>query len=171
MTESEGGRSDELRRGKAVRAEAGGSPVQTTHVLGAPPEEDDQVELDADDYEEIRQAVGRGAPTLLLGASTRSLTRNLAILKAVEQDHLGSPTRPEQDDSRSPTQPELDDQSDETDVHVLMDALSTFERSIMSSDLPAEVKAGIVRMHREVGGDDLLERYLSQLRQRHADGS
>jgi hypothetical protein len=43
------------------------------------------VELDEADYEEIREAVGRGAPTLLLGTSTRSLERNLQKLWAVEQ--------------------------------------------------------------------------------------
>lgn len=41
--------------------------------------------LDDADYEEVRQAVGRGAPTLLLGTSTRSLERNLQKLRAIER--------------------------------------------------------------------------------------
>ncbi len=40
---------------------------------------------DARFYDEVRRAVGRGAPTVLLGTSTRSLKRSLAKLTAVEQ--------------------------------------------------------------------------------------
>lgn len=36
-------------------------------------------------YDEVRRAVGRGAPTLLVGTSTRSLERSLAKLQAVKQ--------------------------------------------------------------------------------------
>jgi DNA-binding transcriptional MerR regulator len=36
-------------------------------------------------YEEVRRAVGHGAPTALLGTSTKSLERSLAKLKAVQQ--------------------------------------------------------------------------------------
>ena len=42
-------------------------------------------------YDEVRRAVGRGAPTVLLGTSTRSLERSLAKLTA-EQQGESTPT-------------------------------------------------------------------------------
>jgi hypothetical protein len=44
------------------------------------PELDESVERDDAYYEEVRQAVGRGAPSVLLGTSTKSLERNLEKL-------------------------------------------------------------------------------------------
>jgi hypothetical protein len=43
------------------------------------------VETDDAYYEDVRQAVGRGTPSLLLGTSTRSLQRSFRKLKAVQQ--------------------------------------------------------------------------------------
>lgn len=42
-------------------------------------------EMDDAYYDEVRRAVGRGAPSVLLGTSTASLNRSLAQLRAVEQ--------------------------------------------------------------------------------------
>ena len=50
---------------------------------------DEPSELDDAYYDEVRQAVGHGAPSVLLGTSTRSLTQTLDKIKAVEQ---GSPS-------------------------------------------------------------------------------
>lgn len=44
-------------------------------------------------YAEVRRAVGRGAPSLLLGTSTKSLERSLAKLKAADQGELPSAPR------------------------------------------------------------------------------
>jgi hypothetical protein len=48
-------------------------------------ETDASVEMTADDYAAVQRAVGRGAPTVLFGTSTRSLERSLAKLKAARQ--------------------------------------------------------------------------------------
>ena len=55
------------------------------------------VQKDAAYYDEVRQAVGRGTPTLLLGTSTRSLERSLKKLKAVQQDRLPPPAASSQE--------------------------------------------------------------------------
>jgi DNA-binding transcriptional MerR regulator len=47
---------------------------------------------DAAYYDEVRKAVGRGAPTGLLGTSTKSLERSLAKLKAVQQAEEALPS-------------------------------------------------------------------------------
>ncbi len=52
------------------------TPVEVSGEAPSP------VEKDAAYYDEVRQAVGRGAPTLLLGTSTRSLKRGFAQLVA-----------------------------------------------------------------------------------------
>jgi DNA-binding transcriptional MerR regulator len=49
-------------------------------------------ERDAAYYDEVRRAVGRGAPTGLLGTSTKSLERSLAKLKAVQQAEEAFPS-------------------------------------------------------------------------------
>ena len=48
---------------------------------------------DAAYYEEVRRAVGHGAPTALLGTSTKSLERSLAKLKAVQQAEVAHSSR------------------------------------------------------------------------------
>jgi hypothetical protein len=47
--------------------------------------DDPSVEMDAAYYADVRRAVGRGAPTVLLGTSTRSLKRSLAKLETARQ--------------------------------------------------------------------------------------
>jgi len=44
-------------------------------------------------YEEVRRALGRGAPSGLLGTSTKSLERSLSKLKAVQQAEDASASR------------------------------------------------------------------------------
>jgi hypothetical protein len=58
---------------------AGSEPLQT------PEGDESQVVKDSAYYAEVRKAVGRGASTLLLGTSTRSLRRNLERLAAEPQ--------------------------------------------------------------------------------------
>ncbi len=50
--------------------------------------------MDDDDayYDEVRQAVGHGAPTVLLGTSTKSLNRNLNQLVAVRRAAISKKT-------------------------------------------------------------------------------
>lgn len=52
------------------------------HTSATPPGEADRVKRDAAYYREVRAAVGRGTPTLLLGTSARSLDR------AVQRIHV-----------------------------------------------------------------------------------
>lgn len=47
------------------------------------------VEKDTTYFHEVRQAVGRGAPSLLLGTSTRSLKRAVEELKRLEGSDVG----------------------------------------------------------------------------------
>ena len=68
-----------------ARAEAGEVSVKTTEALPSVSERDAPVQMDDAYYDEVRQAVGRGAPSVLVGTSTRSLERNLGKLKAVQQ--------------------------------------------------------------------------------------
>ena len=49
------------------------------------PEPDESVERDDAYYDEVRQAVGGGAPSVLLGTSTKSLERSLEKLGAAQQ--------------------------------------------------------------------------------------
>lgn len=42
-------------------------------------------------YDEVRRAVGRGAPTVLMGTSTKSLERSLAKLTAAQRDESAPP--------------------------------------------------------------------------------
>lgn len=50
---------------------------------------DDLPELDDAYYDEVRRAVGRGAPTVLLGTSKRSLERSLARIRDAERGASG----------------------------------------------------------------------------------
>jgi hypothetical protein len=50
-----------------------------------------QASRDSAYYEEVRRAIGHGAPSMLLGTSTKSLERSLAKLRAVEQGESVSP--------------------------------------------------------------------------------
>ncbi len=52
---------------------------------GGPNEPGEAVTLDDQYFEEVRQAVGRGTPSVLLGTSTRSLNRSLAKIRAAER--------------------------------------------------------------------------------------
>jgi hypothetical protein len=45
-------------------------------------------------YDEVRRAVGRGAPSLLVGTSTKSLERSLAKLRAVQESESPSSSAP-----------------------------------------------------------------------------
>jgi DNA-binding transcriptional MerR regulator len=60
-------------------------------------------EKDSAYYEEVRRAVGRGAPAALLGTSTKSLERSLAKLRAVQEaeDLLASRDAPDSPASSS----------------------------------------------------------------------
>jgi tetratricopeptide (TPR) repeat protein len=44
-------------------------------------------------YARLRESVGRGAPTLLIGTSTRSLKRSLERLKAAQREAAAAPTK------------------------------------------------------------------------------
>ena len=90
MTEPEGqrkrGASPEETGGHAFVA-SGGHDIymERRHSRSTESHDRPPVELDDRDYEEIREAIGRGAPTLLLGTSTRSLERNLAKIIAAQR--------------------------------------------------------------------------------------
>jgi hypothetical protein len=73
----------------AARATAGSRPSHFPGERGEPVQiQAEAVELDDAYYDEVRQAVGRGTPSVLLGTSTRSLGRNLAEIRTVERgDH------------------------------------------------------------------------------------
>lgn len=73
-----------------VHVGATASPTPTAHV-----------QRDAAYYDEVRRAVGRGAPSLLLGTSTKSLKRSLAKLMAAErgESQSASITAPETSES------------------------------------------------------------------------
>lgn len=89
MTESAGQEGEERQQRLDPPAE---HPTTTftygTQIPSGKTEDEAPARRDAAFYEEVRQAVGRGTPTLLLGTSTRSLERNLKKLKAVQQDRL-----------------------------------------------------------------------------------
>jgi hypothetical protein len=53
-------------------------------------ERDAPVEMDDTYYDEVRRAVGSGAPSVLLGTSTKSLERSLGKLRAGEQGEAPS---------------------------------------------------------------------------------
>ena len=90
MTEPEGqrkrGASPEETGGHAFVASGGHDIyIERQHSRSTESHDRPPVELDDSDYEEIREAIGRGAPTLLLGTSTRSLQRNLAKIVAAQR--------------------------------------------------------------------------------------
>lgn len=71
-----------------VKIQAGQHLIQMTSRVNRPgtdllPELDEPVERDDAYYDEVRQAVGRGAPSVLLGTSTKSLERGLEKLWVV----------------------------------------------------------------------------------------
>jgi hypothetical protein len=79
------------------RGQSSSWPFGDLVVGGQDPSLDVQAQRDVAFYDEVRRAVGRGAPTLLLGTSTRSLDRSLAKLTAVhrkdeagEQSHMAA---------------------------------------------------------------------------------
>lgn len=74
MTESDRGQTERMSEEELRPAELDLGPTQTA-----------QAPRDAAYYDEVRRAVGRGALSLLLGTSTKSLERSLAKLKAVDQ--------------------------------------------------------------------------------------
>ena len=58
------------------------------------PDLDVPFERDDAYYDEVRHAVGRGAPSVLLGTSTRSLKRGFRKLKTVRQADIDRPSSP-----------------------------------------------------------------------------
>ncbi len=78
--------SEELQRAKAHAV--GGAATLASGAIPSPDAgKDAPVQLDAAFYDEVRRAVGRGTPTLLLGTSTRSLKRNLEkLMMAAERE-------------------------------------------------------------------------------------
>jgi hypothetical protein len=85
MTERESREGEQAQR--LPRVTAGPGPVLQAGTIHADfSSEGVPVELDDADYEEVREAIGRGAPTLLLGTSTRSLERSFSKLKGLAHD-------------------------------------------------------------------------------------
>ena len=72
-------------------------------------------------YEEVQRAVGRGAPSVLLGTSTRSLERNLEKLKDLQQ----SDTPPQSSGSPRPSKAK-DDESLSRRAIFVWDAMKVF---------------------------------------------
>jgi hypothetical protein len=72
-----------------IRAEAGQALVQT-EGLPSTSERDVPVQRDDAYYDEVRRAVGRGTPSVLLGTSTRSLERSFQQLKASQKSKPAS---------------------------------------------------------------------------------
>ena len=70
-----------------AEAEAGQASA-TTEASPSAFERDMLVEKDDAYYDEVRQAVGGGTRSVLLGTSTRSLERNLRKLKDVQQAYI-----------------------------------------------------------------------------------
>lgn len=62
----------------------GGEVVAIVIPAGRP--DSDGVVKDEAYWEELQQAIGRGAPSLLLGTSTRSLRRNLRALRQASEE-------------------------------------------------------------------------------------
>jgi hypothetical protein len=87
MAEREGRESSEPRH-EETRSQTPAGHVSQPLMAAVAAEDEVRGKLGDEDYEEIRRAIGRGAPTLLLGTSTRSLQRNLAKLRAVDQRGL-----------------------------------------------------------------------------------
>jgi hypothetical protein len=91
MAEPEGqrqrGASPEETGGHAFVAPSGAHNIylERQHSRSTESHDGPPVELDDSDYEEIREAIGRGASTLLLGTSTRSLKRNLDKVMAAQR--------------------------------------------------------------------------------------
>jgi hypothetical protein len=100
MTESEGSIRDEVEGSQAAAVGEASTQYNVFIRSGSVPprvvgdyhtgvvdvgDEDVVVDLDEVDYAEVREAVGRGAPTLLLGTSTRSLERSLMRLRDAER--------------------------------------------------------------------------------------
>jgi hypothetical protein len=92
MTESARHEGEEWQQRSAVSRE--GSAVTFSaygaHILSGEPDDDAPVQMDTAYYDEVRRAVGRGAPTVLLGTSTRSLQRSLGKLKAAQEGKSSS---------------------------------------------------------------------------------
>ncbi len=65
---------------------------EAREVLPSVAEGDVPGERDDAYYDELRRAVGRGTPSLLLGTSTRSLERGLRKLKAAQRADTGRPS-------------------------------------------------------------------------------
>lgn len=68
-----------------AKAQAGEVQVETT--TAEPNELGPDMAVDRDDayYDEVREAVGRGAPSVLLGTSTKSLEANVRKIQAAQQ--------------------------------------------------------------------------------------
>ena len=97
-----------------------------------------QAPRDAAYYDEVRRAVGRGALSLLLGTSTKSLERSLAKLKAVDQ---GEFTPRPQDASSN------EDIRKPDDVAHKLSSLSASVLSIADvANRAAEYKTGVVHV-------------------------
>lgn len=68
-----------------AKAQAGEVRVETTAAAPSDPESNVTVDRDDSYYDEVRRAVGRGAPTVLLGTSTKSLEANIRKIRAAQQ--------------------------------------------------------------------------------------
>src|SRR5262249_19331556 len=75
---------DVLVKAKPVQAKGTAEQVRIETVQPDISESDEPVERDDAYYDEVRQAVGPGAPSVLVGTSTKSLERNVERLKALQ---------------------------------------------------------------------------------------
>jgi hypothetical protein len=90
VTEHKGGAPEDERQGQAEDPDVptGNANVHLYLVpdrTDTSAEPDTSVEMSAVNYDDVLGAVGRGAPTVLLGTSTRSLKRSLAKLMSLRQ--------------------------------------------------------------------------------------
>jgi len=130
---------------RTARAAAPGvySAARDTHfhdrvALGEPPLSSTvQARRNAEFYNEVRRAVGRGVPTVLLGTSTRSLERSLAKLTAAADQHASSDLRERPslrplDEEQVPAQPDDADRTlDAATVQDALDSLSAAHRTVL----------------------------------------
>jgi hypothetical protein len=75
---------------ESPRAFPSASAIRGGVLLGEQAPSAPPLAQDAAFYDDVRRAVGRGAPTLLLGTSTKSLERSFAKLKSVEESTRSS---------------------------------------------------------------------------------
>jgi hypothetical protein len=120
-----------------------GAPTSAAHLnitvspaeVEASSEDEALPKRDADYYAEVRQSVGAGTPTLLLGTSTRSLDRSLARLRAAQRGSKESPPTVGPRMAPSPPAPnDLEVPSARADV-----MMEIFEADVPPADLDKEI--------------------------------